>query len=101
MPDPLSDVILKAYQPAATAPLNLFLLSSACQISRRVTFAAMRERFGDIRAPVPFWTLRRVGLKPPIFVEERRPETHQPALVERQWKRVLQGAACTAGKLNK
>jgi hypothetical protein len=29
MPDPLSDVILKAYQPAVTAPLNLFLLSSA------------------------------------------------------------------------
>jgi hypothetical protein len=49
----------------------------------------MRERLGDIRAPVPFWTPRRFGLKPPIFVKERRPETHQPALVERKGKRVL------------
>src|SRR5262249_10063102 len=41
------------------------------QIAWRWAFPEMRERFGYIRAPVPFWTLRRVGLKPPIFIEER------------------------------
>src|SRR5262249_57813009 len=38
------------------------------QISWRVAFAAMRERFGYIRAPVPFWTFGRVGLKPAVFL---------------------------------
>ena len=66
------------------------VIKRKCQVARCVTFAAMRQRLGDIGAPVPFWALRGVGLKPLIFVEERRPKTHHPALVERNGKRVLQ-----------
>ena len=58
------------------------------QISRRVAFAAMRQRFGEIGAPVPFRTLRRIGLEARIRIEQRRPEAHRPALVERKGQRI-------------
>src|SRR3974390_1218567 len=54
------------------------------QIARRMAFAAMRERLCEIGASVPFCALRYVGLKPTIFVEKRRPDAHQPALIV--WK---------------
>ena len=48
-----------------------------------MALAAMRQRFGDVGAPVPFRTLRRPRLERSARREERIPDAHQPALVER------------------
>ncbi len=59
------------------------------EVARRMAFAAMRQCFHKIRAPVPLRTLRCVGCKARVGVKHRRPEQHRPALVERERKRIL------------
>ena len=58
------------------------------EIARRMALAAMRERFGEIGAPIPFGALRGVGPETNIFVEQERPRSHQPALIEWESQRV-------------
>ena len=53
-----------------------------------MAFAAMRQRLGEIGAAVPLRRLRGVGLEARIRIEQRRPETHRPALVERERQRI-------------
>ena len=82
--------MLKARQPAVTAPSNfLSVVEREGQIARRVAFAAMRQRFGEIGAAIPFRALRRIGLEAGVRIEQRRPEHHRPALVERKGERVF------------
>src|SRR5437868_13358514 len=59
------------------------------EIARRMTLAAMRERFREISPAVPFRALRRVGLETPVSAEEHVPNAHQPALIEGKAQRVL------------
>src|SRR6266851_5637085 len=59
------------------------------EVSRRVAFAAMRQRLREIGAPVPLRALRGIWLKPRIQIEQRRPEAHRPALVERKRQRIV------------
>src|SRR6266702_8124593 len=51
------------------------------KIARCMAFAAMRERFGEIGASVPFRALRGVRLVSYVRIEDLRPEHHRPALV--------------------
>ncbi len=67
----------------------LAVVERECQVSRRMAFAAMRQRLGEIGAPVPFRALGGVGLETPIRIEQRRPEDHRPALVERKHQRIF------------
>ena len=53
-----------------------------------MAFAAMRQRFGEIGAAVPFRTFRGIRLEAGIRIEQRRPEVHRPALVERKHQRI-------------
>ena len=81
----LSELMLKARQPAVTRTCEFpAVVECECQVSRRMAFAAMRQRFREIGAPVPFRALRGVGRKAAIRIEQDRPEIHRPALVE--WK---------------
>ena len=47
------------------------IVESKSEIARRVAFAAMRQRFGQVSAPVPLRTLRRVWRKACVSVEEK------------------------------
>src|SRR5713101_3817410 len=54
-----------------------------------VAIGAMRQRLREIGAPIPLRALRGIGLKPRIRIEQRRPEAHRPALVERKRQRIV------------
>src|SRR5215510_14662523 len=49
-----------------------------------MTLAAVRESFGQIGAAIPFGAAILVRTKALIRIVERRPDSHQPTLVE--WK---------------
>src|SRR5262249_29226128 len=56
----------------------------------------MRQRFGDIGAPVPLGALGAIGRKTRIGIERPRPEDHPPTLVEWKLQRVVP-VRCTSG----
>src|SRR5262249_41765284 len=99
---PLSELILKAYHPPATAPRNLFLLSSAKAKLRGVWHSPQCASASAIYAPLFHSGLcavlgsnRRFSLK----------NADQKAISQR-WLNgkasvFSTGAVCTAGKLNK
>ena len=46
------------------------------EIARGVAVAAVRQRLGDVGAPVPFGAFFNIRRKAPVGIERRRPEDH-------------------------
>src|SRR5271155_1172143 len=60
----------------------LAIVERKSEISRRVTFAAMRQRFGQVGAAIPLRAFIGMWLKALISIEQGRPNAHRPALIE-------------------
>ena len=60
------------------------MLQAEADVARRVAFAAMAERGGEIGAAVPLRGFRGVRDEAPALEERRIPERHGPALIERE-----------------
>ena len=59
------------------------------EIARRMAFAAMRQRFGDIGAAVPLRGFAPCWARSALLaLKKQRPEDHRPALIEREAQRV-------------
>src|SRR5262245_19934873 len=54
-----------------------------------MTLAAVRKRFGEVCAAIPLGALFGIRCEALIWVEDERPEDHQPALVVGEPKCVL------------
>src|SRR5215813_3111415 len=70
------------------------IIERLAEVARGMTVAAVPEGFHQVGSTVPLRAAVFVGLKPLIRVVERRPDPHQPTLVEgepqavRRWSRM-------------
>src|SRR6516225_368000 len=58
------------------------IIERLAEVARGMTVAAVPECFHQVGSTVPLGAAVFVGLKPLIRVVERRPDPHQPTLVE-------------------
>src|SRR6516162_9892372 len=68
------------------------IIERLAEVARGMTVAAVPEGFHQVGSTVPLRAAVFVGLKPLIWVVERRPDPHEPTLVEGEPQGVGRGS---------